>query len=755
MQNSKLQEIKTFVYRSLPVLLILVVWFVFAYPFFLQAKVPFPSTYQVNHFHPWSLDQKYWGPVKNGAMPDIIDQIYPWRHFSIEQLTKGQIPWWNPNSFSGNPHVANVQSAAFNPFNVLFFVMPFIDAWSLIVLLQPLVAGMGMYVFLRSQNITKQGAFLGSIAWMFCGFIVVWMAYGTLSLAISFLPLTLFGLYKLSETKRIKWGILSSVLIATSFFSGHFQTSLYLAGTTILYITFLGFRKETRTKALLIGAFLLGILISLIQILPAIQFYTLSPRSSIYLFSGGIPVHYLITLIAPDFYGNPVTRNDWFGFYAEWASFIGVIPLLFAFFTLRRKPRRVVIFFQLLFLFSFLFALDSPLLRLLGSLHIPVISTSTPSRLIVITSFALATLSGFGYDAVLEMIRKVKLRSVLPQLILFFVVIASIWGVILFGGILTSEQAAIAKKNFLLPTSLFFLTGVTLLLVFLLKKKQKFFIVLLLFPLFLMVFDSLRFVTKWMPFDPKNLVFPDAPVIAAMQQKIGHGRVFGNISAQVGTYFNLPLIEGYDPLYIDRYGEFIRTSSRGVYTPSERSLVRIDRNGDYTKRILDLLGVTLIYHPLPDTNQAWAFPVWNDPNYILFYKDDLFSLYSNTRVINRPSLYYRYQVIPDEKKLLATFFTVKFDYRNTLLLEADPKIPVSEGEHTSSVLVVKDTPNFLKFAVSSDMPALLFLSDNYYPGWKAYVNDKETTIFRADYTFRAVVVPAGESSVKFIYRGLF
>src|SRR3990167_7812910 len=181
-----------FIKRVFPFIFIILVWFLFSSPYFLKGRVPFPSTYQVNNFHPWSLYEKFWGPVKNGAMPDVIDQIYPWRHLTIETWKMGQIPFWNPYSFSGNPHLADFQSAVFSPFNILFFVFSFVDAWSLLVLFQPLVAGVGMILFLRELGVSKIGRVLGAIVFMFSGFMVVWMAYGTLSMAIAFLPWSLF-----------------------------------------------------------------------------------------------------------------------------------------------------------------------------------------------------------------------------------------------------------------------------------------------------------------------------------------------------------------------------------------------------------------------------------------------------------------------------------------------------------------------------------------------------------------------------------
>jgi len=255
-----------------------------------------------------------------------------------------------------------------------------------------------------------------------------------------------------------------------------------------------------------------------------------------------------------------------------------------------------------------------------------------------------------------------------------------------------------------------------------------------------------------MPFDPVQLVYPQVPVIDAIKKNIGNNRIYGNLGAEVTTYYGFPSLEGYDPLYIGRYGEFIRSAYSGEFVKPERSVVKLDRRGKYTDRVLDLLGVGLVFHPIADTNQGWAYPVWEDiKRYDLVYKDNKFQLFKNKLVLARATLFYNYEVIKDDKEIIKRFYSDDFDFRNVLILEEAPDLIIEKGA-TGSAKIISYTPNKIVIKTSSNSPALLFLSDNYYPGWKARVDGKSSKIYRADYSFRAVIVPKGESVVEFLFK---
>jgi uncharacterized membrane protein YfhO len=49
-------------------------------------------------------------------------------------------------------------------------------------------------------------------------------------------------------------------------------------------------------------------------------------------------------------------------------------------------------------------------------------------------------------------------------------------------------------------------------------------------------------------------------------------------------------------------------------------------------------------------------------------------------------------------------------------------------------------------------PAILVLSENHYPGWRAYVDGKSVDVIRVNYNLRGVAVPAGNHLVEFVYR---
>jgi len=70
----------------------------------------------------------------------------------------------------------------------------------------------------------------------------------------------------------------------------------------------------------------------------------------------------------------------------------------------------------------------------------------------------------------------------------------------------------------------------------------------------------------------------------------------------------------------------------------------------------------------------------------------------------------------------------------------------------AAVRIVDYRPDRVRIEVAAPRQGFVFLSDNYFPGWRAVLNGRQAPILRSWITFRAVAVPAGKSSLEFIYK---
>ena len=87
------------------------------------------------------------------------------------------------------------------------------------------------------------------------------------------------------------------------------------------------------------------------------------------------------------------------------------------------------------------------------------------------------------------------------------------------------------------------------------------------------------------------------------------------------------------------------------------------------------------------------------------------------------------------QEILNKMFSSSFNLRNDVVLEKNLNQKLS-GQGT--VQVKNYSQDKISIETNSTGNNLLFLSDSYYPGWQAFVDGKETNIYRADFTFRAI-----------------
>src|SRR4030042_1214157 len=141
--------------------------FLFYYPGFWPGFAIIDGTVASN-YPPWkdqNADQK---EVNRTHIPisDPVTQFYPWNKYFEQSLFRGIIPLWNPYAYSGSPLLANYQTGFFCPYYIFYWFLPGSYSLQLKLLLQLMVAGIGMYLLSRQFKIRPMAALLGAILFM-------------------------------------------------------------------------------------------------------------------------------------------------------------------------------------------------------------------------------------------------------------------------------------------------------------------------------------------------------------------------------------------------------------------------------------------------------------------------------------------------------------------------------------------------------------------------------------------------------------
>ena len=725
-------------------LIFIFIWFIFCLPFFGKGLIPAPLDFLTGFYGPWQAYQSL--PIKNPAIPDVVSQIIPWKIFTIETLKNAVLPLWNPYNFSGSPHLENYQSSVFSVFNFLFFILPFVKAWSLFILLQPLFAGLFTYLFCRKIKISPFSSLISALSFAFGGFMAVWLEYGTLGWALVWLPLVLYSLESYWSNKKIIYQILITLGLSASFLSGHIQISLYVFGFSVLYCLWQFYKKRIDKNIFLVSIIFIFLTLPLVavQLLPTLGYYLQSSRSQQvpqgWFKSFQIPFYFLITFIFPNFFGNPVTRNFQVNAsYVEMMGYIGLMPMVIIFAYILFAKLSKAVFFLLVIIGSLLLALPTPLSNALMILKVPVLSSSSPARIICIICFSLAIMAGFAIDYLIENVstkNKKILSFFFGALVLFLLVCG-------YGFVFNK----IIFRNILLTLGLYLLFLISLLLIMIIKFKQKKLILSLVIAI-LVSADLFYFWNKFNPFTKVRNFYPSTKIINFLKQNSGDHRVYGLLDDNLNLAFNIQTTSGYDSLNIINYQELLSASRDGKIALSDRVTgEKIQIKGRFSKKLLDLLSVKYVVSGKSD---LYSFPTWEYPDsFKLAWEDSQYRIYENLTLLPRYFLTQDYKIVSSEE-----FLNKTLDEKDlkTIILTNVVSFKTNKISNSGKVELAKFNNNEKEFNIKTNSDSLLFLSDTYLSGWQAFLDNKKINILKANYAFGAVQIPAGSHKVRFIYK---
>lgn len=758
---------------ALPVVFIIVFSLFLFRDSFVAHTVPFPANLLVSYYEPWKSypSPEYPNGPPNKAMGfDNLRIYFPLKTAAAEAVKQGFFPLWNPYNFSGTILHATYQSAIFHPLGWMFFILPTVDAWTTLIILQPILSAIAMYVFLGIMGFSRGPRLLGTVSYAFSGFFMTWWQESYLfTYSALFLPLALSAIEQYIRDKKGVWLALLSLSLAFSVFSGAFQMTFYVYAFSLLWIAY---RLRKSADRVSVGvAFLLSYITSLllaaIHLIPNIEAYGQSTRIATdvkYIFDAYLlPFQQLVTLFAPDYFGNPATYNYFgTGFYHERLMFLGVIPfmLIASQFFIKKQDEHHA-FFRICFLITLSLVLSLPTTwLLLYYLKLPLLSTMTPSRMMMLVTFIGSVLTAYGAAAYRKGLPRKTLARV-SGIVMLSVALAIGFPVLAKYVDRDNTAYAISLRNMVIP-AVSFVFGLVALWGALRfpRMKRAGFGMLVGIELVTVVL----FAKKYLYFSERRFVYPAVPVLQQLATK-KYDRFWtydnGYIEKNFATQFGLFSPEGYDSIIIRRYAEFLAyANSQGETTEPDRAnaLIRSTDHMDdilndpYRARTLSLLGVRSIARKLvPDKNRqtietdtAGLTKVWSDGTY---------AIYDYPQALPRVHLYSDVRTATDDATLLASLFAPTTDIYKTVFVEQSPDV-LFDTSATGSATITAYHSHEVTVHTKTTGRMLLFLSDTYYPGWKVTLDEKPATLYRTNYTFRGVAVPEGTHTVTFTYQPL-
>ncbi len=147
---------------------------VFFFPVIFQGKVIAPLDILDHLMRPWSDGAGGFG-VHNAMAYDAISQYLPYDWTVSQSLKQDGSIGWNPYVYGGYPLLENTMLCPGDWHHQLYRFFEFWTAWDLGIILQFALAGIGMIVMLRGEDLSAPAALVGAIAFAFYSQHVIWI----------------------------------------------------------------------------------------------------------------------------------------------------------------------------------------------------------------------------------------------------------------------------------------------------------------------------------------------------------------------------------------------------------------------------------------------------------------------------------------------------------------------------------------------------------------------------------------------------
>ena len=182
-----------------------------------------------------------------------------------------QIPLWNPNQFAGIPTGEGFFGEIFHPLTLPWkYILPTYRVWTLIFFIHMIIAGFGMYLYLKRKTSLKLTAGVFSLVYMFTSSMLseVYGGHDGRFMVISYLPILIYFIDRALEKLELKWFLFASIPASLMLLTGHIQSSYYAMVFSLFYIAFnhinINYKHNLRNYSFAVSI-LTGFLFSLVN----------------------------------------------------------------------------------------------------------------------------------------------------------------------------------------------------------------------------------------------------------------------------------------------------------------------------------------------------------------------------------------------------------------------------------------------------------------------------------------------------------
>ena len=186
-------------------------------------------------------------------------------------------------------------------------------------------------------------------------------------------------------------------------------------------------------------------------------------------------------------------------------------------------------------------------------------------------------------------------------------------------------------------------------------------------------------------------------------------------------------------------------SETGQYEPMTHNPIRL--------RIMAITGTRYILEHKDEKADQVLGPLERFPKnvFTLAWENDQWRIWEYTHALPRAFVVHKTVVETNSQKIIDILLNEQTNLHVLSVVEEQGAHLDGPENDTDTVEILRYEPSTIDFRVNTQTDGLLFLSDTYYPGWRAFVDGVEAKIYRTNYTFRGVLVPRGEHTVHFVY----